>query len=136
MRLIQTFAALLAFSAVSAAAQNRPTYDAVLRGTSCKQSQPAPGEAQLDCDYHVGDGLAFVIAGVGEPDAAITVTKASGYEADYYLTFGVLHGCVIVKPGAKATKAAFRDHVLPDMAFVSPKTGKVYTTWRDCQQAR
>ncbi|HEX2779207.1 MAG TPA: hypothetical protein VHM30_06900 [Gemmatimonadaceae bacterium] len=124
----------LILSATPAAAQLQPTYDAVVRGTSCKQSMPAPGKSQRDCEYQVGDGLAFVIAGVGRADAAITVTKASGYDTDYYVTFGMRHGCVVVNPGTKATRAALRSGVRPDIAFVSPKTGKVYTTSQACSR--
>lgn len=116
------------------AAQLQPTYDAVVRGMSCRQSPATAGGSQRDCEYQVGDGLAFVIVGVGRADAAITVTKASGYDTDYYLSFGMRHGCVVVNPGAKATRAALRSGVRPDIAFVSPKTGKVYTTSRACSR--
>jgi hypothetical protein len=41
----------------------------------------------------------FSIDGVGESDAGITVMRTVGPAGDFYLTFGVAHGCVIVKPG-------------------------------------
>ena len=111
-------------------AQNepRPTYDAVVAGMSCKQSYIS--DTQLDCDYRVGKDLHFVIAGTGQDDAAITVVRAAGYDGDYYATFGILHGCVIVKPGSGSGRPAFSD-----MAFVSPTTGKVYLTWQECGRA-
>lgn len=126
--------ALLAVGVPSVtSAQEAPTYDAVVAGMSCKQSA-LQGERQLDCEYKVGRGLQFTIAGVGQSDAAITVAKASGYDSDFYFTFGVMHGCVIVKPGTSTRDAALKAGVRPDMAFVSPKTGKVYKTWPECQK--
>ena len=102
---------------------------------SCKQSSLDSSESQLDCVYRVGRDLEFVIAGVGGSDAGITVTKTSGYSGDYYATFGVMHGCVIVKPGSATIRAEMTSGVHSDMAFVSPKTGKVYTSWPECKKA-
>lgn len=115
-------------------AQSDAIYQAVVAGMSCKQS--TPGTPQLDCTYTVGRGVAFVIAGVGEPDAAITVTRATGYESDFYVTIGLGHGCVIVKPGRVTNEAALKRGELPRMAFVSPVDGKVYRTWQECGATR
>ena len=112
----------------------RPTYEAVVKGMNCKQQQTSLSVTQLDCEYRVGRSLEFVIAGVGEREAAITVVRSSGYEADYYASIGVAHGCVIVKPGTLAREAAFRRGMDADMAFVSPKTGKVYKDWQACER--
>lgn len=103
-----------------------PVVTAVAKGTSCKRSEIA---AQLDCEYHVGKGLHFAIAGVGRDDAAVTFFKVD-WDADYYATVGVGRGhqCVIVKAGEK-TAFPFA------MAFVSPKSGKVFATWQSCDQA-
>jgi hypothetical protein len=136
MRTVATLAVVLLLSAERAGAQLTPTRDAVVQGMSCKQTPRAPGASQRDCEYRVGKGLIFVIAGVGETDAAITVTKASGYDTDYYFTFGTAHGCVVVKPGTEAVRQALKSRVRPDMAFVSPKTGKVYASWQECRRAR
>ena len=118
-----------------AAAQDRPrpTYDAVVAGMKCTQSVVAA--AQIDCEYRVGRSLHFVIAGVGQDDAAITVLRVSGYDGDYFASFGMLHQCVIVKPGAITLKTSFRARIVPDMAFVSPQTGKVYPSWEECGSA-
>jgi hypothetical protein len=112
----------------------RTTYDAVVAGMQCKQSSGP--EPQLDCEYTVGEGLSFVIAGAGGSDAGITVTKATGYASDNYATFGALHGCIIVKPGRKPKEAAPKRGVRPDMAFVSHRNGKVYRTWQECAETK
>lgn len=104
--------------------QGPTTYRAVVAGMSCKQNSAA----SLECDYRVGRSLHFNIAGVGDKDAGITFL-ASSFEGDYFATVGVLHGCVIVKPG----KA--RDNPL-DVAFVSPRNGKVYQDWGACGDAK
>lgn len=101
------------------------TYRVVVAGMSCKQQNTA---ASLECDYRVGRSLHFNIAGVGDKDAGITFL-ASSFEGDYYATVGVLHGCVIVKPG-KARDNPF------DVAFVSPRNGKVYQDWGACGDAK
>ena len=49
----------------------------------------------------------------------------------------VMHGCIIVKRGPKGIN---RDQLCGpgssfDYAFISPKNGKVYTNWKDCQSA-
>ena len=46
----------------------------------------------------------------------------------YYGTFGILHGCVIVKNGMKN-----QDKNPLDIAFVSPINGKVYKDWESCK---
>jgi len=106
-----------------------PTYEAVVAGMTCHQSSNQI--TGFWCEYAVGGGLRFVIAGVGQPDAAVTVEEALGYDSDYYFTFGVGHGCVIVKPG----KLALRGEDPFPVAFVSPVTGKVYQTWQECKTA-
>ena len=116
---------------------NESTYDAVVRGKSCSRTTDlGPPSHQLDCSYQVGHDLLFVIAGVGQTDVAITVLKANGFDADYFFTFGVAHGCVIVKPGTAAAKAAIAAGRAPEPAFVSPKDGGVYRTWSACKAAR
>jgi hypothetical protein len=110
-----------------------PAYDAVVRGMTCTQSRSAKG--QLDCAYRVGKALEFSIAGVGEKDAGILVVHANGLDADFYFGFGLEHGCIIVWPG-KATLDLWRPRgIWPTPAFVSPKNGKVYTSWHECSLA-
>lgn len=101
-----------------------PTYDAVVRGMVCTQ-QP---NGQLDCEYKVGRSLRFAIAGVGQDDAAITFFKVD-FDGDYYASVGVLHGCVVVKPSHPTVEEGIQ------LAFVSPRNGKVYKDWRSCSKA-
>jgi hypothetical protein len=126
--------AALASSTEAGGQSEGPTYRAVVRGMTCKQSAVVRG--QLDCDYRVGTAVHFIIVGVGQPDAAITFLSAAGYDADYYVTYGVLHGCVIVKPGGKTTQSRNASDEVPEMAFVSPKSGKVYPSWQTCREAK
>lgn len=100
------------------------TYDDVVRGMTCKQNSVG----DMECEYRVGRSLHFIIAGVGEEDAGISF-HSSSFEGDYYASFGILHGCVIVKPG-KTQNRIF------DMAFVSPRTGKVFRDWESCGAAK
>lgn len=103
------------------------TVAAVQRGASCER--PNPAASLMECDYRVGRDLHFVIAGVGEEDAGFTVLRTRGYEGDYYATFGIRHACVVIKPGAKPGETLAD---VTDMAFVSPKDGKIYPTWPQC----
>ena len=136
MRLARIIIVAVALSADGAIAQPASvTYDAVVRGMTCKQSTVPTSGDQLNCEYRVGQGLEFVIAGVGQPDAAITFVKVSGYDADFYASVGIMHGCVILKPGTRTNERTLSSGALPGMAFVSPKTGKVYRTWEECGQA-
>ena len=118
-------ALILAAVTLQASPTRAPTHDAIVAGMKCKQNPMG----SIECDYRVGHSLYFNIAGVGDKDASITFF-ASSFEGDYYGSVGVLHGCVIVKPGkAIDGPGAF------DFAFVSPRTGKVYEDWQSCQQA-
>lgn len=99
------------------------TYDATVAGRNCRDFHQ-----QLSCEYRVGKSLHFEIAGIGDPDTAVTFYKVD-WDGDYYATWGLLHGCVIVKAGAKA-----RDPSPVNTAFVSPLNGKVYRTWQACSQ--
>jgi len=97
-------------------------YEDTLSGKKCGEFQQ-----QLNCNYKVGKDLEFSIDGIGLPDTAITFTRTKGLEGDYYATFGLMHGCIIIKHG-KGSNLFFKD-----FAFVSPKNGKVYKTWEDCK---
>ena len=135
MRTLMAICALCVVRGVALGQQtdDPSTYDLVVAGSKCSQAQmPYQNSAQLSCVYTVGTGLKFEIAGIGQDDAAILVLKANGLDADFYFKFGLLHGCVIVTRGfAKQSNSSKK---LPgfDMAFVSPKTGRVYKTWQDC----
>ena len=97
-------------------------YEDTLSGNQCKESHQ-----QINCTYKVGKDLEFSIDGIGMPDTGITFTRSKGIEGDYYATFGLMHGCIIIKHG-KNSNLFFKD-----FAFVSPKNGKVYKTWEDCK---
>lgn len=127
MRLVLGFLVLLATS--QANQSPGPTYEAVLAGMKCKQEQvTAP---QFDCEYRVGKSLRVVASGLGENGATFTIMK-SDFDGDYYVSVGGMgnHDCAIVKPGgARPVHAA---NTFWDIAFISPRTGKVFTTWQEC----
>jgi hypothetical protein len=79
----------------------------------------------MECSYHVGDGLRFVISGVGQIDVVTNILKVDTAGA-YIAGFAPLHGCVIVRPSES------RPDSLALMAFVSPQDGKVYRNWNTC----
>jgi hypothetical protein len=90
----------------------------------------------MECDYVVGHSLHFVIAGIGEEDATISFMSSS-FEGDYY--GGVTsHGCVIVHKGGlnSPSDVVERLNRFADLAFVSPRDGKVYRNALDCAEAR
>jgi hypothetical protein len=128
-KLLVTFAVLVVAQAapfrVGAQQSRSRTHDVVVSGMTCKQQGSSNS---LECAYRVGRSLYFTIAGVGDPDAGITFMSSS-FDGDYYATFGILHGCVIVKPG-KLQSNPF------DFAFVSPRNGKVYGDWESCRAAK
>lgn len=99
------------------------TFDVVVSGRKCQESTWVA--QQLDCEYQIGKDLSITVGGIGEDDTAVTFNKVDSH-GDYYATFGLMHSCVIVKPGLK-TKHFF------DFAFISPRTGKVFRSWRECQ---
>jgi hypothetical protein len=107
----------------NSASADRRTYEIVVSGTSCTETSTQ----SIDCQYKVGKDLEFTIAGIGQPDTGVTFMKSS-FEGDFYASFGLEHGCVIVKRGQELSgpDSAF------DVAFVSPKNGKVYRRWEEC----
>lgn len=106
------------------------TYELVLKGKRCQERE----NQMLDCDYRIGKTLHISIAGIGLPDTSVTFMK-SDYDGDFYATMGVLHGCVIVKRGPKDSPPNVLDGPgsLFDFAFISPRSGKVYKGWQECQ---
>jgi hypothetical protein len=106
------------------------TYEAVLKGKSCKLQ--SNGQT-LSCDYKVGTDLHVSIDGIGDPDTGITIFR-SDFDGDFYVTYGTLHGCLIVKRGPKSYSDKLSEPGgMLDYAFISPRNGKVYTTWRECR---
>ena len=99
-------------------------YELTLKGKQCKESDTQV----LGCEYRIGKTLHIGIDGIGQTDTGITFMK-SDIDGDFYASVGVLHGCVIVKRN-------YRDHVGPllfNITFISPRTGKVYRTWQECE---
>jgi hypothetical protein len=118
--------ALLVTSLFSGLSFGQTTFDLVVKGKSCNEQRTQ----QLDCDYKIGTQFWLSIASVGSSDAGVTFMK-SDFNGKYYGTFGISHGCVIVKTGAaNTTSSPF------DLAFVSPRNGKVYKDWPSCQAAK
>ena len=104
-------------------------YDTVLSGKTCRDSADPP-EA-MECEYAVGNGLRFLINGVGQPDWGIAFYKSSA-DSDFYGAFSSRHECVGIYRGRKGLASM---EALADEAFVSPKNGKVYRTLPECQTA-
>jgi hypothetical protein len=109
-----------------ATAQGRTTYDDVVAGKRCSQNPIG----DLECNYRVGRSLHFAIVAPGRPDGSIYFYAAS-FEGDYFAVIGMSHGCVVVRPGQGASEARRLD-----LAFVSPRNGKVYRTWQDCGEGK
>ena len=102
-------------------------YDTVRSGKNCRVSSDPPGSTE--CEYAVGNGLHFLINGVGQPDWGIAFYKSS-VDDDFYGSFSSLHECIGVYRGRKGLASL---DALEDDAFVSPKNGKVYRTREECQ---
>ena len=108
-------------SAPVVSGQERSTYDVVRAGMACRQNSLG----DVECEYRVGESLHFVVAGIGEPDAGISILESSS-RGDYYAKFGLLHQCVIVSPGERGPAPL-------DVVFVSPSTGKIHRDWTTCR---
>ena len=121
MKHIYTFFCLFLLSGVVIAGNQ--TYEDVVAGKSCKVSD----SQQINCDYFVGTNLHVGLAGVGVPDTAIYFMY-SDFNSDYYAKVGIMHGCVIISPGRASDR-------LPggNLAFISPRNGKVYEDWKSCK---
>lgn len=121
------FALLVAVIAASTTAwPGDSTYALTLAGKKCSESQLQP----IECTYVVGKDLEFTIAAVGQPYAGVHFLRSS-FAGDYYASFGLNHGCVIVRPGEKSVVPISNPQLL--FAFVSPRNGKVYSSWEQCK---
>jgi hypothetical protein len=109
----------------SSLAIGQSTYDLLVNETKCTMKRNL-----LECDYKIGGDFWLSIAGVGGIDTGITFMK-SDFNGKYYGTVGVMHGCIIIKNGIANNKS-----YIGNMAFVSPKNGKVYQDWQSCGEAR
>jgi hypothetical protein len=120
---ISTLLLILSVTASSSVAES--TYEATVSGMKCSQNSMG----SLECTYNIGEDLEVNIVGVGDPDAGITIYKSKGIKGDYYPTFGLQHGCLIIKPGEKSGR-------IFDYAFISPEDGKIYKTWQECLKSK
>lgn len=120
--------ALAVLALLANAPPSTKLYNAVKEAQKCNTSSIVPG--QMECDFKMGS-LHFAIAAVGSPDAGIAIYKAD-WDKDYHLSYGVQHGCLIVKWGQKQQTS---ENAM-EMVFVSPATGGVYRTWEECQKAK
>lgn len=108
---------------ISSANAETSVYELTLEGKQCKETS----NQSLGCEYRIGKTLHIGIDGIGQRETVITFMK-SDIEGDFYASLGLLHGCIVVK-------RKFSDHVGPllfNLAFISPRTGKVYRTWQEC----
>ena len=77
------------------------------------------------CRFRIGNDLDFEITAIGESDVAVTILKASDFDkAEYYMKFGGVHGCIIIKKG------------IFDIVFIHPRTAEVYEDYRNCWPTR
>ena len=109
-----------------AAPESPDTYAALVKGMKCSQES----QGHMNCDYRVGHSLHFEIRDVGEELCTINFL-ASSFEGDYWGSYGLPFGCVVVKPGM-----VFKGPGAFDFAFVSPRSGKVYKDWQSCQRGK
>jgi hypothetical protein len=117
--------ALFALGCPSTFASDTP-FDATTRGTSCTSTS----RGSLECRYKVGRDLEFSITAVGQSDAGISFIRSNS-GGDYYARFGIQHGCVIVAYGERGLKET---KTPSEFAFVSPRNGRVYRAWPECQK--
>jgi hypothetical protein len=77
------------------------------------------------CRFRIGNDLDFEITAIGEPDVAVTIFKANDFDhADYYMKFGGVHGCIIIKKG------------LFEIVFIHPRTAEIYEDYPNCWPTR
>ena len=109
------------------------TYDYVVKGKKCHESQPQPPM----CEYTVGKDLHFLIMNVGKPDAAVAFIKSS-FNGDFYATFDLESGCIIVKRGKKGIKSDnfIGEGSVTDNAFVCPRNGNIYKEQKECKESQ
>lgn len=115
----------------------RSTFEAVTAGQLC-----FTGERGItNCTYRVGRDLIFAVVGIGDilpgfkdPNTFIDVLKAES-SGDFEISFGLVHGCIIVKPNDIAGVVLRQEYQDFGFALVSPRNGRVYHDydWRDCK---
>ncbi len=124
MKKSQVIVATIILSWAGFVAAAPSVYEMVVAGKECKESTTQ----SISCQYKVGKSLHISIDGIGDPDTGITFMK-SDFDGDFFATYGVGHGCIIVKSGFEKQGG----RLYPGFAFISPKNGKVYNNWRECK---
>jgi hypothetical protein len=123
------FCVALSLVVVLPVSAGQSVYDTVRSGRVCRDSTDPPGS--MECEYAVGNGLHFLINGVGQPDWGIAFYKSSA-DSDFYGAFSSRNECIAIYRGRKGLASM---ESLADEAFVSPKNGTVYRTRQECQAA-
>ncbi len=103
------------------------TYDAVLKSRLCNERETQ----QLDCNYRIADDFWLSIAAVGASNATVHF-MASSIEGSYYASFLTESSCVMIIQGKRRSKVGD----FSDLAYVSPRNGKVYQNVADCESGR
>ena len=98
------------------------TYEKTIAGKSCRELNQ-----QFECRYKIGKDLDIVITAVGSPWSSIDFYK-SHFGGDFHAAFGLQHFCIIIKPQGWVRAKG------PGLAFISPRTGKVYPNWMECKE--
>jgi hypothetical protein len=130
MRILIRLAMIMASPLVSApAARAQTAFEATVKGARCTQNS----QGSRLCRFEVGADLIVSITAVGEPDAGISFLR-SNIEGEFFARTAIQHDCVIVSAGVKAPNAA--KAAGGDLAFISPRTGRVYRTWQECETAQ
>ena len=120
MNKFQQIVIMMSLALSSVYAEELSVYEIVmLAGKECKAS----GNNSISCQYKIGKSLHISIDGIGERDTGISFLK-SDIDGDFFATYGIRHGCVIIKSLQR----------VGDYAFISPKNGKVYKYWTSCEE--
>ena len=120
---------LMAAPLVTVYAAPLSTLQLTLQGKECRVVK----NQTFVCDYNVGKDLKFRLEGIGLQGAGISFLRSSA-AGDFFAMYGLGHGCVVVKRGKKGITTKRGPGSSADAAFVSPKSGKVYTKWKQCQR--
>jgi hypothetical protein len=106
------------------------TFDIVADSVECDH---ADDEGAINCDYRAGRSLHLTIAGVGDDQVTVTFMKTN-FDSAFHASFGVQHGCVIVKRNPAVGGGPKYRNPLLDVAFISPRTGLVYPERNACRR--
>ncbi len=108
---------------VFAQSSKEELFASVLAGAECKQTL----NNGLICEYKVGRRLRFSVKDAGGNDQVIAFSH-SDWDDDYLAV--MYFGCIVVVPGASNKEKYGGDGV-----YIAPKTGRVFLTLPECQDA-